>query len=496
MATGDLKGNLRRLQTKLKTVGYPKDIDVKGVSKGLAQEYLPLLHYILLDYSRAIAQLIINNDMELYGKNDNKFVAAAYKVLRDIFHYKPSITRHQFFSRGFAEHKIMLLVDIIRMVTEKNKELCKAVPSAHKGSTGRTLQTQSSAEVFGSQSSTTSEAQTPFFGSASTSEIPVFLPTVIDNGSKVTDRDTGYHTAETSPTAIKNQEAEEVVERPTVSVNELCAKFEHKGSLKHDSIDSKLSDSYLEEHPVIQALVDQIVHLEDHIAVELEKRAKHEEEFEALVRKCDNMSGHIVILQHKIKFVENKLGATPISVVEPLQSSSFHSANAEPMHEAIEQDSLNLAPSPSPRSPPLVHSMPTYEPARLNASRERSMEARPVDVVGMDEGVAAAEDEDEGLVDDDGDLGEYIIETSRDCSGEGAEVATDGASGGSVDLEEIIFEDLPVRDVDEAAPSRQRDDPHVYSQIQRVQNMLASTQQMLQGNAGNSPPSKDKSETN
>ena len=67
------------------------------------------------------------------------------------------------------------------------------------------------------------------------------------------------------------------------------------------------SDSYLEEHPVIQALVDQIVHLEDHIAVELEKRAKHEEEFEALVRKCDNMSGHIVILQHKIKFVENKV---------------------------------------------------------------------------------------------------------------------------------------------------------------------------------------------
>lgn len=42
------------------------------------------------------------------------------QVLRDLFRYKPSITKEQFFSAGnFAERKVMMCTDILRLVRDR-----------------------------------------------------------------------------------------------------------------------------------------------------------------------------------------------------------------------------------------------------------------------------------------------------------------------------------------------------------------------------------------
>ena len=116
-------------------------------------------------------------------------------------------------------------------------------------------------------------------------------------------------------------------------------------------------------------------------------------------------------------------------------------------------------------------STPTYEPTTVNEARCRSVEPVAVVVVGLDD-VLTADDEDEGLV-DDGDLGDYIIETTRDYSGEAAAAATgQEPSANEIELGEEILDDIeemPVRDVDgaEASPA----EPYVYNQRQRVQDM-------------------------
>jgi len=44
-------------------------------------------------------------------------------VLRDIFAYKPSITKDQFFVKGFVERKVIMCTKILEMVKKKNNQL-------------------------------------------------------------------------------------------------------------------------------------------------------------------------------------------------------------------------------------------------------------------------------------------------------------------------------------------------------------------------------------
>lgn len=55
-----------------------------------------------------------------------------YKLLRGDMQYNPSLTLPQFFSHGFAEHKMILVTDLIKLVKEKKKEITKAVGAKKK----------------------------------------------------------------------------------------------------------------------------------------------------------------------------------------------------------------------------------------------------------------------------------------------------------------------------------------------------------------------------
>lgn len=97
--------------------------------------------------------------LELTGKSDLRFTDTLYKVtdriklvlqaekrkdyqplvlntaisvcflclqaLRDLFHYKPVLTKQQFLQWGFSERKISVVCDIINLVLQKHNQLQK-----------------------------------------------------------------------------------------------------------------------------------------------------------------------------------------------------------------------------------------------------------------------------------------------------------------------------------------------------------------------------------
>nr|XP_015200911.1 PREDICTED: centrosomal protein of 44 kDa [Lepisosteus oculatus] len=123
MATGDLKGSLRKLDQHLRLLNYPREVDYTGLAKGDPSAFLPVVSHAFISYSSYLAEHLVGFGVELAGKNDLRFIESVYKVLRDLFHYKPILTKQQFLQFGYAERKISILCDIISFVTKKHKEL-------------------------------------------------------------------------------------------------------------------------------------------------------------------------------------------------------------------------------------------------------------------------------------------------------------------------------------------------------------------------------------
>ena len=124
MTTGDLKNNLRKLVSELKQIHYPQsELDIKGVAQGIPKAFLPIVHHVFLDYSISLAQFFASKEYELYGKTDLRFMEAVYKVLRDEFGHRPQLTREQFLTIGFAERKIIVLCEMVKLLREKHNEL-------------------------------------------------------------------------------------------------------------------------------------------------------------------------------------------------------------------------------------------------------------------------------------------------------------------------------------------------------------------------------------
>ncbi|OWF54788.1 uncharacterized protein LOC110440478 isoform X2 [Mizuhopecten yessoensis] len=123
MPTGDLTNNLRKLQKEIKLIKYNEDINLAEMSLGKPTVFLPLYHFAFTSYNHALAELISASDAELFGKTDFRFIEAVYKILRDLFSYKPLITKEQFFNTGFAERKIIMCSEVLRLVREKSLSL-------------------------------------------------------------------------------------------------------------------------------------------------------------------------------------------------------------------------------------------------------------------------------------------------------------------------------------------------------------------------------------
>ncbi|XP_057187705.1 centrosomal protein of 44 kDa isoform X2 [Triplophysa rosa] len=125
MATGDLKGCLRKLEACLRSLKYPNEVDYHRLAVGDPSACLPLVSYAFTSYSASVAEHLVDYGVELTGMNDLRFIENVYKVLRDVFSYKPLLNKQQFLQSGFAERKVSILCDVIALVINKHKELTK-----------------------------------------------------------------------------------------------------------------------------------------------------------------------------------------------------------------------------------------------------------------------------------------------------------------------------------------------------------------------------------
>ncbi|XP_033111876.1 uncharacterized protein LOC117112810 [Anneissia japonica] len=138
MSTGDMLNNLRCLQSCLKAININPltDKNKKDLKKGAPKIFIYILRFSLLEFSHPIAQLIASQQIQLSVTNDVRFIDGVYKVLRDIFNYKPTISKDMFLSTGFAERKIIMMQDVIRMAQKKNQELTRKKKTKGKKPTG------------------------------------------------------------------------------------------------------------------------------------------------------------------------------------------------------------------------------------------------------------------------------------------------------------------------------------------------------------------------
>ncbi|KAG8453816.1 hypothetical protein GDO86_000444 [Hymenochirus boettgeri] len=145
MATGDVKGSIRKLEQRLRMLNYPRDVDYAGLVKGDPSATLPIISYTFTCYSTYITEVLVSLDVELTTKSDLRFIDAVYKVLRDVFNYKPVLTKQQFLQCAFSERKIQIICDIIDAVVKKHKEISsknkvKSLPLRNIASTNGNLE--------------------------------------------------------------------------------------------------------------------------------------------------------------------------------------------------------------------------------------------------------------------------------------------------------------------------------------------------------------------
>ncbi|XP_063049008.1 centrosomal protein of 44 kDa [Engraulis encrasicolus] len=126
IATGDLKASLRKLEACLRNLKYPGDVNYQGLALGDPSCFLPIVSHALISYSPYVAEHIMAFSVELNGASNLRFVESVYKVLRDLFNYKPQLTKEQFLQLRFADKKVRLVCDIINFAIQKHKELSKS----------------------------------------------------------------------------------------------------------------------------------------------------------------------------------------------------------------------------------------------------------------------------------------------------------------------------------------------------------------------------------
>ncbi|XP_035492601.1 centrosomal protein of 44 kDa isoform X1 [Scophthalmus maximus] len=125
LSSGDVQGCLRGLESLLRAVRYPGHVDHSGISKGDPSAFLPIVSFTLTSFSSPLAEQLLAAGLDLTGKTDLRFTDTLYKVLRDIFQYKPVLTKQQFLQWGFSQRKISVVCDIINLVLQKHKQLKK-----------------------------------------------------------------------------------------------------------------------------------------------------------------------------------------------------------------------------------------------------------------------------------------------------------------------------------------------------------------------------------
>eukprot|EP00698_Gefionella_okellyi_P024558 TRINITY_DN8701_c0_g1_i1.p1 TRINITY_DN8701_c0_g1~~TRINITY_DN8701_c0_g1_i1.p1 ORF type:complete len:234 (-),score=35.11 TRINITY_DN8701_c0_g1_i1:110-811(-) len=151
MSTGDINNNIEKLRSELASLKYASPLDISSLKAGDPAALLPVLHFALYGFSRLLAKFLNENNFDLYAKSDARFLDGVYKLLITEFNYRPTLTAQQFLTPGFAERKILTVVDVIKHCKKKHNELYKAfggstthLASVMRSPDGKSVQVSSS----------------------------------------------------------------------------------------------------------------------------------------------------------------------------------------------------------------------------------------------------------------------------------------------------------------------------------------------------------------
>ena len=65
--------------SKLRKIKFPMQLNSDNIMKGMACEYLPIINYVLLEFSPLVASVISEAGFDLYGKKDYRFMEVVLK---------------------------------------------------------------------------------------------------------------------------------------------------------------------------------------------------------------------------------------------------------------------------------------------------------------------------------------------------------------------------------------------------------------------------------
>ncbi|XP_037620856.1 centrosomal protein of 44 kDa [Sebastes umbrosus] len=316
-STGDVQGGLRKLETLLRVIKYPGHVDYNSLSKGDASASLPIVSFALTSFSPPFAKQLMEAGLELSGKTDLRFTDTLYKVLRDVFHYKPVLTKQQFLQWGFSQRKISVICDIINLVLQKHNQLKKPrvrCPASHKDDRGEAHPTLTDADTV---------SERPFV------ERHIENPSTFHTNSSHAEAFSSHNVTCTSHNEVYTSNS------PGNAIRELAGREEDKeNSLYSSEVEGRLS--------ALEAQLGSLQSGMDRLSI-LEKRLEELDK----QRNTDKIEGEVITvsreswenLMSRVLLLETKLDLSNIQLsVPPPCPSSASSRSSTSMSDASKED--------------------------------------------------------------------------------------------------------------------------------------------------------------
>lgn len=123
MYSGDSKNSVEKARREIVKLKCCPQVDYDSLLKGNHEVFIELYRFIFCDYSRKLSKHFLRLGYEMTGMPDRKFMETVYRIMRDVFEIRPSITQAQFFSPGFGDRKM----DMFANVSAKARELLSKI---------------------------------------------------------------------------------------------------------------------------------------------------------------------------------------------------------------------------------------------------------------------------------------------------------------------------------------------------------------------------------
>ncbi|CAH8582405.1 unnamed protein product [Schistosoma curassoni] len=108
----NIKGSIENLRRQLRSIRFSYDVNFQGMVLGQSSAFVEFYRRLLCDYNAKVTSYLVELGFGMLGTTDSRFMEVLYRILRDVFSYRPSITMAQFFVTGFAERKIEMATTV------------------------------------------------------------------------------------------------------------------------------------------------------------------------------------------------------------------------------------------------------------------------------------------------------------------------------------------------------------------------------------------------